>query len=63
MGTRRYKVKGSHRTESQIKILLGHDPEIHNGMAGRGAFYVKVTAGEWVRLKESGIKINRKSDY
>lgn len=58
-----YKVRGSHRTQKEIKLLLGRDPDLHSGFAGRGAFCVRVTAEEHKLLKENGIKINSKKDY
>ena len=58
-----YKVRGSHRTEKQIKLLLGRNPDIHSGFAGKGAFCVVVTDSEYALLKINGFKIATKKEY
>lgn len=63
MATKCYKVRGSHRTESTIVRVLQRDPEIHSGMAGRGAFCIKISDTEWQQLKDAGIKIAAKPQY
>ena len=44
--TKVYNVRGSHRTEKQIKTLLNKDPDIHSGMTGKGSFCVRITEEE-----------------
>lgn len=63
MDKQTYKVRGSHRTERQIKDFLGFDPDIHSGFAGKGAFCVRVTSSERDRLKEHGFNIATKKGY
>ena len=60
METRVYKVRGSHRTEREIKDLLGFDPNIHAGMAGKGAFCLSVTPEQHKLLTTNDIKIGKK---
>ena len=55
--TKRYRVKGSHRTEREIMQLLGRDPGIHNGYLPRGNFNLDLTEKEFAILKENDIKI------
>ena len=62
MEVKTYGVTGSHRTEREIKFLLGRDPEIHAGMRKSG-FCVRVTKDEHQALKQNGIKINNRFDY
>jgi hypothetical protein len=52
-----FRVQGSHRTEAEIKQILGRDPDIHSGMLPKGNFNIKVTDAEFAKLKEQGIKI------
>ena len=61
--TRTYKIRGSHRTEREVKQILDRDPEIHSGNAGKGAFCVRVTEAEYKLLTDNGIKINKKPQY
>ena len=63
MNKHTYKVRGSHRTEREIKSLLGRDPEIHTGMAGKGGFCLRITEEEHKLLRDNGIKVNQKPDY
>ena len=63
MGTKTYKIRGSHRTEREVKRILGRDPEIHSGGAGRGGFCVRVTEEEYKLLTDNDIKINKKPQY
>ena len=53
------KVTGGHACERRVRQLLGFDPEIHSGMAGRGKFCCRITAEELARLKAAGIRISR----
>ncbi len=53
-----YRVKGSHRTEREIRALLGFDPDIHSGMLPRGNFALKATDEEFGIIKSTGIKIS-----
>jgi len=55
-----YKIRGSHRDERKIKGLLGFDPDIHSGMAGKGAFCAKLTDAEKQLLIDNGFKVNKK---
>lgn len=57
-----YKIRGSHRTEREVKQILDKDPDIHSGNAGKGAFCVWVTVEEHKILKEAGIKIKNKPE-
>lgn len=52
-----YRVRGSHRTEKEIRILLGRDPEIHSGMLPKGCFNLKITEAEFELLKVHGIAV------
>lgn len=61
--TNTYKVRGSHRTEREIKAMLGCDPGIHSGTCGKGGFCVRVTVEEHKLLTEAGIKINKRKGY
>lgn len=58
--TKTYKVRGSHKDERRIRILLGHDPGIHSGNAGKGAFCLCVTTKEYKLLSDEGFKIGKK---
>lgn len=58
-----YKVRGSHRTERNIKSFLNRDPDIHSGFAGGGVFCVKITEKERDSLKSKGFKIAKKAEY
>ena len=62
MSVKTYGVTGSHRTEKEIKCLIGRDPEVHSGMRKSG-FCVRVTIEEHYKLRKNGIKINLKADY
>lgn len=55
-----YKVRGSHRDERRIRALLGFDPDIHSGMAGKGAFCVRLSNAHRDFLIAEGLKINKK---
>jgi hypothetical protein len=55
-----YKCRGSHRTEREIKSILGKDPGIHSGFAGKGAFCLTLTQSEYGKLKAAGIKLSSK---
>lgn len=57
METKTYRVRGSHRTERQIRALLGHDPDIHAGMLPRGNFNLRLTEAEFELLKANDIKV------
>ena len=57
-----YKIRGSHRTERQVKSFLGRNPDIHSGFAGKGAFCVRVTEQEHNALKTNGFKIATKKE-
>lgn len=57
METKKYRVRGSHRTERQIKALLGHDPQICNGFLPRGCFSLTLTEEEFELLKANDIKV------
>ncbi len=59
MQTHVYKCRGSHRAERQIKTILGCDPDIHSGLAGRGAFCLRITPTEREQLIKEGFKINK----
>lgn len=63
METSIYKIRGSHRVERQISSLLGRNPDIHSGFAGKGAFCVKITEQEKTLLKTNGFKIAKKKEY
>jgi len=63
MNKHTYKVRCSHRKEREIKSLLGKDPEIHSGGAGKGAFCLKITEEEHKLLTDNGIKVNKKPEY
>ena len=63
MNKHTYKVRGSHRTERDIKSLLGRDPDIHSGFAGKGAFCLVITEEEHKLLRDNGIKVNQRPDY
>lgn len=58
--TKVYKIRGSHRDERNIKSLLGFDPGIHSGMAGKGAFCAVLTAENYNLLVSEGFKVNKK---
>jgi len=60
METKVYKIRGSHRDERRIKALLGFDPQIHSGFAGRGAFCAHLTEENKELLIKNGIKVNKK---
>lgn len=59
--TKTYKLRGSHRDERRIRALLRHDPGIHSGGAGKGAFCLSVTAEEYKLLSDEGYKIGKKA--
>ena len=63
METSVYKVRGSHRTERNIRNLLGRDPDIHSGFAGKGAFCIRVSEKERNVLSENGFKIAAKKSF
>jgi hypothetical protein len=52
------KVRGSHKDERRIRSMLGRDPEIHSGFAGRGAFCAKVSQAEFDALKKAGFAVS-----
>lgn len=58
-----YKIRGSHRTERQLKAFLGYDPQIHSGLAGKGAFCVWITPEEYIKIKAEGFKIKNKPEF
>ena len=62
METSVYKIHGSHRTEQEIERVLGRNPDIHSGFAGKGAFCVSVTADEHKTLKQHGFKIKNQKE-
>jgi hypothetical protein len=55
--TKRYRVRGSHRTEREIRRILGRDPAICNGFLPKGNFNVTLTRAEFELLKEQSIKV------
>lgn len=63
MDTKCYKIRGSHRTEREVKSLLGRDPDIHSGNAGKGAFCCWITEEEHKKLKDNDIKVKNKPEY
>jgi hypothetical protein len=56
-----YKIRGSHRDERNIKSLLGFDPKIHSGMAGKGAFCAHLTQQQHALLTDNGFKVNKRA--
>jgi hypothetical protein len=60
MKKKTHRVRGSHRDERKIKLLLGFDPAIHSGFSGKGAFCLKVTEAERDRIEGVGIKISKR---
>lgn len=52
-----YRVRGSHRTEREIRSLLGYDPNIHSGMLPKGNFNLRATEQEYEQIKNAGIRI------
>jgi hypothetical protein len=58
--TKVYKIRGSHRNEHQIKALLGFDPDIHSGNAGKGAFCAHLTDEQHAMLTAEGFKVGKK---
>jgi len=55
-----YKIRGSHRDERNIKSLLGFDPDIHSGLAGKGAFCAYLTPKNKALLLDNGFKVNKR---
>lgn len=60
METKVYKIRGSHRDERRIRQILGHDPDIHSGLAGRGAFCAHLTEKEHKLLLSHEYKVSKK---
>lgn len=62
----RYSVEGGlnitisgHRQELRVCRLLGFDPNIHSGFAGRGRSIASVTQAEFDLLKANKCRITR----
>lgn len=53
-----YRVRGSHRTEREIRTILGKDPDIRSGFLPRGNFNVTLSENEFQTLKEHNIKVS-----
>ena len=53
------KLHGGHRIQGKIKAILGFDPQIHSGFAGKGKVMAYLTLEEMNRLTEMGFKLSR----
>ena len=52
-----YRVRGSYRTEREIKTILGKNPNICSGFLPKGNFNVTLSENEFQILKKHNIKI------
>lgn len=53
-------IRGGHRQQRSIQDFLGLNPEMHSGLAGRGACCAYVTPDEFERLKEAGFNVAKR---
>jgi len=53
------KIHGGHRIQGRIKAILGFDPQIHSGFAGKSKAMAYLTVDEMNRLTEMGFKVTR----